>query len=311
MPPKTPAYIEALQQSVLRARAAQAKAALECCTLCPRLCRVNRAEGESGYCGTGVKAKVASYNAHFGEEAPLVGRHGSGTIFFSHCNLLCNFCQNFEISHRGEGLEVSNRQLADMMLHLQSAGCHNINLVTPSHVIPQILGALSLAAEEGLAIPLVYNSGGYDRVTSLQLLDGIVDIYMPDIKFWDASIAEQTCHAPDYPEVARAALVEMHRQVGDLTLDKNGLAQRGLLVRHLVLPRGLAGTRMIMRFIATQISTSTYVNVMPQYRPCGRAYEIPALAKPLAAEDFEKALQETEQEGITRLDERRRVLLVR
>jgi putative pyruvate formate lyase activating enzyme len=272
---------------------------------------VNRASGEIGFCGTGAKAKVASYNAHFGEEAPLVGRHGSGTIFFSHCNLLCNFCQNFEISHQGEGREVTDRQLADMMLDLQSVGCHNINLVTPSHVIPQILGALSLAAEEGLTIPLVYNSGGYDRVTSLQLLDGIVDIYMPDFKFWDTPIAEQTCQAPDYPDVARAALVEMHRQAGDLTLDKNGLAQHGLLVRHLVLPHGLAGTRMIMRFIATRISTNTYVNVMPQYRPCGRAYEIPALATSLTAEDFEEALQETEQEGITRLDERRRVFVIR
>jgi len=311
MPPTSPAYIEALRQSALRTRAARAQAAIGCCTLCPRQCRVNRASGETGFCGTGAKAKVASYNAHFGEEAPLVGRHGSGTIFFSHCNLLCNFCQNFEISHQGEGREVTDRQLADMMLDLQSAGCHNINLVTPSHVIPQILGALSLAAEEGLAIPLVYNSSGYDRVTSLQLLDGIVDIYMPDFKFWDTPIAEQTCQAPDYPDVARAALVEMHRQVGDLALDKNGLALHGLLVRHLVLPHGLAGTRMIMRFIATRISTNTYVNVMPQYRPCGRAYEIPALAKSLTAEDFEESLQETEQEGITRLDERRRVFVIR
>lgn len=311
MPPKQPAYVEALRQSVLRARAAQAKAAMDCCTLCPRQCRVNRAAGETGYCRTGAQAKVAGYNAHFGEEAPLVGRHGSGTIFFSHCNLLCNFCQNYEISHQGEGREVTDRQLADMMLHLQSVGCHNINLVTPSHVIPQILGALSLAAEEGLTIPLVYNSGGYDRVTSLQLLDGIVDIYMPDFKFWDTSIAEQTCHAPDYPQVARAALLEMHRQVGDLTLDKNGLVQRGLLVRHLVLPHGLAGTRMIMRFIASQISTNTYVNVMPQYRPCGRAHEVPALATPLTAKEFAEALQEAEQEGIPRLDERRRVFVIR
>ncbi|MBI5063539.1 MAG: radical SAM protein [Desulfatitalea sp.] len=311
MPICSPLYIEALKQSSLRTKAAQAKAALACCTLCPRHCRVNRTEGETGYCRTGARAKVASYNAHFGEEAPLVGGHGSGTIFFSHCNLLCTFCQNFEISHGGEGWEVTERQLADIMLELQTAGCHNINFVTPSHVIPQILGALVLAAEDGLKIPLVYNSGGYDQVTALRLLEGIVDIYMPDFKFWDSPIATQTCDAPDYPEVARQALLEMHRQVGDLILDANGLATRGLLVRHLVLPQNLAGTRMAMRFIATQISRNTYVNVMSQYRPCGRAHEIPALSVPPTAQEFEQALQEAEEEGLTRLDRRRQAFVFR
>ncbi len=305
-----PSYRDASERSTLQAKATQAKAALACCTLCPRRCRVNRAEGETGYCRTGARAMVASYNAHFGEEAPLVGSHGSGTIFFTHCNLLCNFCQNYEISHGGEGWEVTERQLADIMLALQSAGCHNINFVTPTHVIPQILGALVLAAEDGLKIPLVYNSGGYDQAASLRLLEGIVDIYMPDFKFWDSAVAAQTCDAPDYPEIAREALLEMHRQVGDLIIDENGLARRGLLVRHLVLPQNLAGTRMIMRFIATQISRNTYVNVMPQYRPCGRAHEIPALSVPPTAREFEQALRETEEEGITRLDQRRRVFVI-
>jgi putative pyruvate formate lyase activating enzyme len=305
-----PAYIRALQRSQLRAAAEKAGAALTCCTLCPRQCRVDRTAGETGFCNTGARARVASYSAHFGEEEPLVGRRGSGTIFFSHCNLLCNFCQNFEISHQGEGWEVDDRQLADMMLELQAMGCHNINFVTPSHVVPQILAALIPAAEGGLDIPLVFNSGGYDRVETLKLLEGVVDIYMPDFKFWDGAVAEQLCQAPDYPQVARAAIVEMHRQAGDLSVSGEGLARRGLLVRHLVLPRGLAGTREIMRFLATRVSTGTYVNIMPQYRPCGRAHEVPALRAPLSSGDFEEALRQALEEGITRLDERRRVFML-
>lgn len=305
-----PAYINALQQSRLPSAAAQAGAALADCTLCPRHCGVDRTAGETGYCNTGKWARVASYNAHFGEEAPLVGRRGSGTIFFAHCNLLCNFCQNFEISHGGEGWEVSDRQLAEIMLELQAMGCHNINFVTPSHVVPQILASLIPAIEGGLNVPLVFNSSGYDRVETLRLLDGIVDIYMPDFKFWDAAIAEQTCRAPDYPRVAQAAVIEMHRQVGDLAISDDGLALRGLLLRHLVLPGGLAGTREIMRFIATRISKNTYVNIMPQYRPCGRAHEVPALAAALSGEDFKEALRQAQAEGITRLDERRRVFMM-
>lgn len=272
---------------------------------------MDRRAGETGYCKTGARAIVASYNAHFGEEAPLVGRHGSGTIFFSHCNLLCNFCQNYEISHEGEGYEVSDRQLADMMLDLQANGCHNINFVTPSHVVPQILAALLLAVEDGLNIPLVYNSGGYDEVATLRLLEGIFDIYMPDFKFWDNNVAIRTCEAPDYRQVACAALTEMHRQVGDLLLDQNGLAQRGILVRHLVMPHGLAGTREVMRFIATRISANTYVNVMPQYRPCGKAYEIPELRSALSSSDFNQAIKDAQKEGISRLDQRRRVFIIR
>lgn len=307
----TPVYLAAHRQSTLRVKAAQAGDALRHCNLCPRQCGVDRTTGETGFCETGARAKVASYNAHFGEEAPLVGQHGSGTIFFSHCNLLCNFCQNYEISHHGEGREVSDRQLADMMLDLQAAGCHNINFVTPSHVVPQILGALLLAVADGLRIPLVYNSSGYDQVATLEILDGIFDIYMPDFKFWDNTVATRTCKAPDYRQVACAALAEMHRQVGDLSLDADGLARRGLLVRHLVMPHALAGTREAMRFIATHISTNTYVNIMPQYRPCGRAYEIPELRNAISSREFQEALKAAEEEGITRLDQRRRVFIIR
>jgi len=304
-----PVYIEAFQQSKLRANAERAVAAMENCILCPRQCGVNRLAGETGYCQTGARAKVASYNAHFGEEAPLVGRYGSGTIFFSHCNLLCTFCQNYDISHQGEGRELDDHQLAAVMLHLQETGCHNINFVTPSHVVPQILSALVIAAEKGLHVPLVFNCGGYDKVETLQLLDGIVDIYMPDFKFWDAEIARQTCQAADYRQVACAALCEMHRQVGDLKIDETGLAKKGLLVRHLVMPEGLADTRQVMRFIAGEISTNTYVNIMPQYRPCGRAYEIPSLNRALSTKEYKTAIQEAKEEGIYRLDERKRVFV--
>jgi putative pyruvate formate lyase activating enzyme len=254
---------------------------------------------------------VSSYTPHYGEEAPLVGTNGSGTIFFTHCNLLCIFCQNFDISHEGIGQEVSAEQLAAIMIDLQRMGCHNINFVTPSHVVWQILEALAIAAENGLRVPLVYNSGGYDRVETLQLLEGVFDIYMPDFKFWDPRVAEETCNAPDYPEVARNALREMHRQVGDLVIDGNGIARRGLLVRHLVLPESLAGTREIMRFIADDISTNTYVNIMTQYRPCGRAAEVRELAAYPTENDFQKARRAAIEAGIRRLDRPRRVFALR
>ncbi len=306
MPSFISRYVQAHGQSRLQSKARQAAKILTDCTLCPRRCLVNRKAGEVGYCRTGSRAVVASYNAHFGEESPLVGQKGSGTIFFSNCNLLCNFCQNFDISHKGEGYEVTDRHLADIMLSLQKSGCHNINLVTPSHVVPQILAALVIAVENGLNIPLVYNCGGYDTVDTLKILDGIIDIYMPDFKFWDQKIAELTCQAPDYPEVARNAHIEMHRQVGDLRIDTDGLAKGGLLVRHLVLPQGLASTAKIMGFIATRVSANTYVNVMSQYRPCGLASKVTALSRALTIEEYETALQETHDAGISRLDQRRR-----
>lgn len=301
-----PAYIHAYETGELKKRADTALARLQSCTLCPRKCGVDRtAKKELGICRTGKNAWVASYHPHFGEEAPLVGSNGSGTIFFTHCNLLCNFCQNFDISHQGRGMEVTAEQLAAMMINLQEEGCHNINFVTPSHVVPQILEALYMAAAAGLSIPLVYNSGGYDRVSTLGLLSGVFDIFMPDFKFWKDDIAEATCRAPDYPETARRALKEMHHQVGDLVIGPGGIAQRGLLVRHLVLPHGLAGTREIMRFIYRKISPGSYVNIMPQYRPCGLADQLPALAQPLSGRDFKEALKTAEEEGITRLDQRR------
>lgn len=261
-------------------------------------------EDRTGYCRTGRHAVVASYGPHFGEERPLVGRRGSGTIFFSHCNLFCCFCQNADISHGGEGRAVEAEELAQIMVQLQQEGCHNINLVTPSHVIAQILEALPLAIEKGLSIPLVYNTGGYDRAAALKLLEGIVDIYMPDFKFWDPEVAGRLSNAPDYPQRAREALQEMHRQVGDLNMDSKGIAQRGLLVRHLVMPEGLAGTEPIVHFIATQISRNTYLNIMNQYHPCGPAVGMERIGRCITSEEFADALKMARKEGLMRLDDR-------
>ncbi len=301
MDPFEPAYIQTHEKGALAEKINAARQLLSPCVLCPRKCRVDRLGGETGVCKTAEQAWVSSYNPHFGEESPLVGTHGSGTIFFTHCNLMCLFCQNFDISHEGYGQEVSDEQLAAIMLALQRQGCHNINFVTPSHVVPQILAALDLAIQQGLHVPLVYNSGGYDRPATLRLLEGVFDLYMPDFKFWNREIAESACQAEDYAEVARKALKEMHRQVGDLVTDDAGVARRGLIIRHLVLPGGLASTREIMRFIALEISTRSYVNIMSQYRPCGRAAEIKALNTFLAPVDFRTALRQAAEEGITRL----------
>lgn len=310
MPAFKPAYIETFKNGVLKEKIKTACKILDSCKLCPRKCGVDRLAGETGVCNTGEKAFVSSCHPHFGEEAPLVGTGGSGTIFFTHCNLLCLFCQNYDISHEGCGEEVTSEQLAETMLHLQNIGCHNINFVTPSHVVPQILSALSVAVENGLNVPLVYNTGGYDRIETLKLLEGVFDIYMPDFKFWSPEIAEAACQAKNYPEIARNALIEMHRQVGDLVLDEYGIAMRGLLIRHLVLPGGLAGTREIMQFIANDISTNSYVNIMAQYRPCGRANEIEELSTRLKPKDFATAYQAAMEEGITRLDKPKRVFVI-
>ena len=248
---------------------------------------------------------VSSYSPHFGEEDPLVGRGGSGTIFMTHCNLGCIFCQNYEISHLSEGVPVATSDLAQMMLNLQRRGCHNVNFVTPTHMVPQILEALPEAIEEGLQVPLVYNCGGYEEEDTLRLLDGIFDIYMPDFKFWDSKAAAQFCSAPDYRDKVCAAVTEMHRQVGDLTLDQAGVAQRGLLIRHLVMPDGLASTREIMRYLANEVSRNTYVNVMSQYRPCGEAHEYSELRRSITTEEFREAVSMAQEEGIHRLDERR------
>jgi len=305
-----PRYRGALENGSLEKKINQAGKLMEACVLCPRNCRVNRLEGETGVCNTGQRAWISSFNAHFGEEAPLVGRNGSGTIFFTHCNLLCIFCQNFDISHEGHSQKVTDEQLAGVMLSLQKQGCHNINFVTPSHVVPQILSSVAIAARNGLTIPLVYNSGGYDSVETLKLLEGIIDIYMPDFKFWEADISRQACDAEDYPEIARKAFREMHRQVGDLVTDADGIAVRGVLVRHLVLPNDMAGTREVMRFIAAELSTNTYVNIMAQYRPCGRAAEMPELATRPSPDDWDSAVRAAKEEGILRLDKPRRTFVL-
>ncbi|MCF8142647.1 MAG: radical SAM protein [Deltaproteobacteria bacterium] len=305
-----PSYLRLYREGELARRVDRALSLLEACCLCPRSCGVDRPNGKTGYCRTGRNARIASYNAHFGEEAPLVGRHGSGTLFFSSCNLLCTFCQNFEISHLNEGIEVVPDQIAGMMIDLMEKGCHNINLVTPTHVVPQILEALELAVKKGLNIPLVYNSGGYESIETLRLLDGIVDIYMPDFKFWEDSWAERFCHAPDYPDAARTAIREMYRQVGDLVMDSEGIAVRGLLVRHLVMPDGVAGTADIMNFLAEEISKDTYLNVMDQYRPCGPAEADPAVNRRLTSQEYREAVAAARKAGLHRLDSRERPRII-
>jgi len=245
---------------------------------------------------------VSSYGPHFGEESPLVGRHGSGTIFFTYCNLQCVFCQNYTISQLGEGYGVDGKELAGMMLALQSRGCHNINFVSPTHVVPFILEALEMAVASGLHVPLVYNSGGYDSLETLKLLDGIIDIYMPDMKYSDEKTAERLSGIKGYLGVNRAAIREMHRQVGDLQIDKHGVAQRGLLVRHLVLPNGLAGTGEVVRFLAQEVSTNTYLNIMAQYHPCHKAFDMPLLARTVNSREFSEAIDLARQKGLKRLD---------
>ncbi len=297
-------YLALAASGELARRAVRAQELLAACEFCPRNCRVNRLAGSLGICRTGALAVVASCSPHFGEEAPLVGEGGSGAIFFSHCSLGCVFCQNYGISHLGEGIEVRAGQLAAMMVSLERQGCHNINLVTPSHVVAQILAALPLAVERGLTIPLVYNSSGYETLPTLELLDGVVDIYLPDFKFWEPASARRFCGAADYPERARSAVREMYRQVGDLMVDGRGIARHGLLVRHLVMPEGLAETGAILRFLAEEISPRTYVNVMDQYHPCGRAAEFPPLARPLSREEYDEALRLAAAAGLSRLDDR-------
>ena len=300
-----PGYLELYEKGILAERAGRTWKSLDACRICPRDCGANRAGGETGFCSAGKLPEISSYGPHFGEESPLVGRHGSGTIFFSHCNLKCAFCQNFDISHLPDGQPYKIDALARMMLQLQDRGCHNINFVTPSHFVPQILAALIPAIEDGLHVPLVYNTGSYDTVETLRLLENVFDIYMPDLKFMDSTIADRYMEAPDYPDVAGKALREMHRQVGDLIINKQGIAERGLLVRHLVMPENQAGSREAMRFLAKEISRDTYVNVMNQYRPCGNITGDDPAGRPITMEEFKKAVQAALDEGITRLDERK------
>jgi putative pyruvate formate lyase activating enzyme len=258
--------------------------------------------GEEGKCHVTSEPMISSYGPHFGEEAPLVGNRGSGTIFFTYCNLNCVFCQNYTISQLGEGYNVYREHLAGIMLSLQSKGCHNINLVSPTHVVPYILDALQVAAGTGLKLPLVYNSGGYDSIETLALLDGIVDIYMPDMKYADEKTAEQLSGVKNYPSINKAAIKEMHRQVGDLQIDNDGIAHQGLLVRHLVLPDRLAGTEEIVCFLAQEVSANTYLNIMAQYHPCYQAFSIPQLSRSIYKKEFDEAIELAQQHGLLRLD---------
>ena len=302
-----PAYLGVYERGELAQRVDRARALLQVCTACPRNCRVNRWADKFAVCKTGRYAVVSSYFPHHGEEDCLRGRNGSGTIFFCGCNLRCVFCQNFDISWQLHGAPARPEKLAAMMLELQAQGCHNINFVTPEHVALQIVEALPLAIERGLRLPLVYNTSAYDSMESLELLDGLVDIYMPDFKYWDSEMARKYSRAPDYPEVARRAVKEMHRQVGDLVIDENGVAKRGLLIRHLVMPGNIAGTQEVMGWIARELSPNSYVNVMPQYHPAGKVSrsEYPEINRRVTAAEFERALEETWGAGLKRLDLRR------
>jgi putative pyruvate formate lyase activating enzyme len=295
-----PAYLSRLTTTELRRRADALLDLMRECILCPRSCKARRLDGKYGVCRTTDQVIISGASAHFGEEPPLVGRHGSGTIFFSSCNLKCLFCQNYSISHLREGRRVSPLQLAGLMMHLQQAGCHNINLVTPTHVVPQIVRALLFAVEQGLHLPLVYNCGGYESVQTLRMLDGIVDIYMPDIKYSDNDTARKYSGAADYWDAVRPAVKEMHRQVGELQTDARGVATRGLLIRHLVLPNGLAGSERVLKFIAAELSPDSYVNIMDQYRPAFRAGRMREVNRPITDAELDDVLDCARKSGLHR-----------
>ena len=306
--PSFPAYLELYESGELRRRVEAALETLRSCTVCPRDCLVDRLANETKVCRIGRRAKVSSAFAHFGEEDCLRGWRGSGTIFFSWCNLKCVFCQNWDTSNEGVGRELEASELASLMLELQEQGCHNINFVSPEHVVPQMLEALPIAIERGLRLPIVYNTSAYDSLHSLRLLDGVVDIYMPDFKYWSAAPSARYLKAKDYPEVARRAIREMHRQVGELVVDDEGLARRGLLVRHLVMPDGLDETAQILDWIARELSPDTYVNVMGQYYPAGKVVlepeRYPELLRDLRPAEHDAALSRARSAGLRRLDER-------
>lgn len=293
----SPSYLFLYRNGALTDRIEEAVAQLQACRICPRVCGKNRAQGEVGFCGAGRWAKVASANLHWGEEPPLVGAMGSGTLFFSHCSLRCCFCQNYPISHLGNGREVEREGLARMMLDLQGRGAANINLVTGSHFLPQILEAVALAIEGGLHLPLVYNCGGYESLEALSLLDGIIDIYLPDAKYGEAEVAELYSRARDYVQVNRAALREMYRQVGDLQVDADGMGKRGLIVRHLILPGEMENTQKVLAFLAQDLSPKTYISLMSQYFPASEAQEIPALRRKVNRREARMALKMAQDLG--------------
>lgn len=278
----------------------QAYQLLKSCSVCPRHCGVDRTKGEAGFCGMAEELMVSSFGPHYGEEEVLVGSFGSGTIFLTGCNLCCIFCQNYDISHLREGSKVTIDEFVNITLDLQNRGCHNINFVTPTHFTPQIMEAIYTARKKGLHLPTVYNCGGYESKRTLELLEGFIDIYMPDAKFADSNVAKELANAPDYPEIVKEALLEMHRQVGDLVCDKDGLAVRGLLIRHLVLPDRLAGTEEILDFIATKISRDTYVNIMDQYRPMYKAQRKEKISRYITDSEYQEAVSMARSKGLHR-----------
>jgi len=287
----TPSYIGLFEKGELKQRIRLLNEILRECHLCPRECKVDRLNGEVGYCRAGSELMVSSAFPHFGEERPLVGYHGSGTIFLTHCNLRCIFCQNYDISHLGRGERITISEMARAMVRLQEMGCHNINFVTPTHYVPQIVASLSEAIEMGLRLPIVYNCSGYESIEVIQLLEDIVDIYMPDAKYMDEKWAKEFSNAHDYPEVIKKVLKEMHRQVGDLKTNSLGIAERGLLIRHLVMPKGVASSETVLKFIAEEISIHSYVNIMDQYRPEYRAHEYSEINRRISYKEYAEAVQ--------------------
>ncbi len=298
-----PPYLEKHRSGELRSRGEELWRAMESCELCPRRCGVNRLAGEEGFCRASSKLEISSYHAHFGEERPLVGRGGSGTIFMANCGLRCVFCINWEISHGGEGSEQSVDRFAEMMLRLQERGCHNINIVTPTHYSPHVLLALDRAASKGLNLPLVYNTCGWERVEILEALDGVVDIYLPDFKYSDGAMAAKySAGAASYPELTKAALLEMHRQVGVARPGPDGIMRRGLMIRHLVMPNGVSGTKQVVEWIADNLPKDTYLNLMSQYRPEYKAFDYPEIARRLTVSEYEEAVSCARAAGLENLD---------
>ena len=291
-----------INEEFLLKKIEQAKKLLQNCYGCAWKCQIDRTAGELGVCKTGANAIISSYGAYFGEESVLSGWRGSGTIFFSRCNMKCVYCQNYEISQSGNGKIVTSSELASVIIYLQQQGCHNINLVSPSHVVPQIIESVSTAILNGLNIPIVYNTGGYDSIEALRLLEGIVDIYMPDMKYSDSSIAQKYSLVPDYAKINQTAVKEMHRQVGDLIVNKNGIAAKGLLIRHLVLPNGIAGSEEIIKFITEEISPNTYVNIMDQYRPCYKADHYELINRKITNLEYKGVLNFAYNAGLTQME---------